>query len=89
MNKFSPVQKIAFSVLLIILLPGLFYTVYELNSLSEKEQVLSEIYRQQLETILFSVNQYSWDIANSWVSRIDQARPPDAGSETSRHWRIF
>ena len=80
MNKFSPVQKIAFSVLMIILLPGLLYTVYELNSLSEKEQVLSEIYRQQLETILFSVNQYSWDIANSWVSRIDQARQPVSGS---------
>lgn len=32
--------------------------------------MLEETYNNQLQTILFSVNQYSDDIVNSWANRI-------------------
>lgn len=73
MKTFPPLRKIALTLLIIVLLPALFYSIYELKSLNENEKMIGEIYRQQLETILFSINQYSWDVADSWVSRIDAA----------------
>ena len=66
-----PLNKIALILLIIILLPALLYTGYELTSLSSNERMLAEIYRQQLDTILYSVNQYAWDTVNSWVSRLN------------------
>ena len=71
MQNIHPLKKIAFTLLLVVLLPALFYTAYEFNALSHREKLISEIYHQQLEAILFSVNQYSWDVANSWVSNIN------------------
>ncbi len=68
-----PLKKITLILLLIILLPALFFTGYELNSLSANEKLLSEIYRRQLDAILFSVNQYAWDRVNNWVSKLNLA----------------
>ena len=65
-----PVNKIALALLLIVVLPALFYSAHEIATLNDNEAMLAEIYGQQLETILFSVNQYSWDVANSWVSSV-------------------
>lgn len=69
MNK--QVKKIGLILILIILLPALIFTAYEINSLNENEKVIEEIYRNQLEAILYSVNQYSEDAASSWANRID------------------
>jgi two-component system phosphate regulon sensor histidine kinase PhoR len=68
-----PLKRITLVLLLIILLPALFFTGYELNSLSANEKLLSEIYRRQLDAILFSVNQYAWDRVNNWVSKLNLA----------------
>ncbi len=57
-------------LLLIITLPILFYTGYEINSLSANEEVMASIYNQQLESILFSINQYSWNVVDTWASAI-------------------
>lgn len=65
-----PVNKIALALLLIVVLPALFYSAHEVATLDDNEAMLAEIYGQQLETILFSVNQYSWDVANSWISGV-------------------
>ncbi len=64
-------NRIIVILVLLFLLPALFYTVSEVNSLSENERVISEIYSQQLETILFSINQYAEDVVNSWASSIN------------------
>jgi two-component system, OmpR family, phosphate regulon sensor histidine kinase PhoR len=66
----TPPKRILFFLLLIVLLPALFYSGYEINSLSGSEELIGQIYRQQLGTILSSVNQYSWDIAGAWASTI-------------------
>jgi two-component system, OmpR family, phosphate regulon sensor histidine kinase PhoR len=60
-------RKIGIILLLIVFLPGLFFSVYEIGSLSRNEAIIEEIYNNQLEVILSSVNQYSEDICSSWA----------------------
>ncbi len=79
-----PLKKIVFILLVIILLPALFYTGYEINSLSTTEKLSAEIYSRQMDAILFSVNQYAWDNVNSWASKLDVAlieSQPNTGSD--------
>jgi two-component system, OmpR family, phosphate regulon sensor histidine kinase PhoR len=65
----NPTRRIAFILIVIFLIPALFFSVYEISSLNKDEQMIEEIYQRQLETILFSVNQYSDDLLNSWMSK--------------------
>lgn len=69
MNK--TVRKIGLFLLIVILIPVVFLILNELNNLSSNEKVLENIYSNQLEAILFSVNQYSQDIVGSWANQID------------------
>lgn len=73
MNKLDKPGRIAVALLLLVLVPGLFYTAYELNSLSTNERLLDEIYTRQLDAILYSVNQHAWDVVNSWANQVTQA----------------
>jgi two-component system phosphate regulon sensor histidine kinase PhoR len=70
-------KKIGLILILIIILPIAFLLVNELGKLSENEQVLEQIYNDQLQAILFSVNQYSEDVvrttANSIISNIESS----------------
>lgn len=63
--------RLASVLALLILLPAIFYSAYELTSLTRSEALLGDIYRQQLDVVLFSLNQYAWDIANSWANSIN------------------
>jgi two-component system, OmpR family, phosphate regulon sensor histidine kinase PhoR len=69
MNK--TVKKIGLILSLIILLPALFFIVYEINSLNENEEMLESIYTSQLDAILFTVNQYSEDVVRSYAAKIN------------------
>ena len=69
MNK--TIKKIALILVIIILLPAIFLTLNELTSYNENEKVLENIYADQLEAILFSVNQYSEDVTGSWATKVD------------------
>lgn len=69
MNK--PIKKIGLFLILIIALPILFFAVREVTSLNENERVIEEIYKNQIESILFSINQYSEDIVRSWGMRLE------------------
>lgn len=68
MNK--PKKKIILILLIVLLLPILFFTFREITSLSNDEELIEEIYNNQLQSILFSVNQYSDDMVRSWTLRI-------------------
>ena len=65
-----PLRTILLILLLIILLPALLYSVYELTTLSTNEELVGDIYRRQLDVALFSLNQYSWDVASGWASSL-------------------
>ncbi|MCX6150738.1 MAG: HAMP domain-containing sensor histidine kinase [Ignavibacteriales bacterium] len=69
----KPITRIGLILFLIILLPALFFSIYELSSLSENEKVIQSIYNNQLDAILFSVNQYSEDIVGTWATKLNLA----------------
>ena len=79
----KPLQKIAI-IFLIILLPVIYLSFHELSSLNENEKSLEAIYNQQLDAILFSVNQYSEDIINSWISKINFSIQANRKSEIQK-----
>jgi two-component system, OmpR family, phosphate regulon sensor histidine kinase PhoR len=60
-------RKIGIILLLVVFLPALFFSVYEIGSLNQNEKIIEKIYNDQLDVILSSVNQYSEDIASGWV----------------------
>lgn len=67
----NPTKRIALILIAIFLLPALFFSVYEISSLNKDERVIEDIYKKQLETILFSVNQYSDDALSRWIAKIE------------------
>lgn len=69
-------QRIGLLLTLVFLLPAIFFSVYELSSLDEDEEMIQDIYQKQLEAILFSVNQYSDDIIGSWISKVEPGLEP-------------
>ncbi|MFN3871841.1 MAG: sensor histidine kinase [Ignavibacterium sp.] len=70
-------KKIGIILLLIIVLPIGFLVFNEFGKLNETEKVLEETYKNQLEAILFSVNQYSDDIINSWANKVNELNVDD------------
>jgi two-component system phosphate regulon sensor histidine kinase PhoR len=54
----------------LIVLPALLYTAYELSRLSDTEKEIAAVYERQLDAVLFSVNQYAWDVSSGWVNML-------------------
>lgn len=54
-----------------ILLPIVIYTVYEISSISEGEVVIEKVYRDQLDAVIFSVNQFSNDLMSSILDKLE------------------
>ncbi len=69
----SSLRKIGFLILSIIILPALVFSVFEIGNLRQNEKVIQDIYRNQLDAILFSINQYSDDIMSNLASRIENS----------------
>ena len=70
----SSIYKLSLILVGIIFLPAIFYSVYEISTINKNEKMIKQIYEQQLDVILFSVNQYLWDNLTSWQSRINRIR---------------
>ncbi len=75
-------KKIALILLLIFLLPAIFFSAYEISSLSQDEEVINQIYQNQLDAILYSANQYSDDVLNGWISKIQLGLEESKGTDT-------
>jgi len=67
----SPYKKIRLIFLLIIALPTVIFSIYEIGSYRENEEVIETIYNNQLDAILYSVNQYSNDVISGWRAKMD------------------
>ena len=67
----SSMRKIGILILTVIVLPVLIFSVFEIGNLRQNEKVIQDIYRNQLDAILFSINQYSDDIVSNLASRIE------------------
>ena len=67
-KKFT--TKIIIIIFIVLLAPLTSYTIFQFAERDKDEALIQSIYTQQLNSILFSVNQYCWDVFNSWVSEI-------------------
>lgn len=67
----NPIKRIGLILGFLFLFPALFFTAIEINSINESERVLENIYSNQLETILLSVNRFSDDVLNSWANDLE------------------
>ena len=65
----NPLKKITLFFILIAILP-VALVIYELDLLNKNEAIIRGTYENQLDAILYSVNQYSDDIISSWANRI-------------------
>jgi len=79
MNK-SP-RKIWLILFSIIVIPVLFFAVYQISTSNENEKIIRDIYSKQLDAILYSVNQYSEDVVSNWRSRIEMIKNESKTSE--------
>lgn len=68
----KPGLKIGIVLTLILVLPSLFFSAYEISNLSKNEAVIDSIYTGQLESVLFSLNQYSDDVLSGWANRLER-----------------
>ncbi len=80
----SPLRKIVVAFILIALLPVLFL-VYELVELNKNEKIVRDAYQNQLDAILYSVNQYSDDVMSSWSNLVRQQRREHPAKELPVH----
>lgn len=67
----SPFKNIKFIFLAVILLPTLIFSIYEIGTFRENEKVIESIYGNQLDAILYSVNQYSEDVISGWANEFE------------------
>lgn len=83
----SSLRKISLLIMVIIVLPVLIFSVFEFGSLKQNEKVIQNIYKNQLDAILFSINQYSDDIVSNLASRIENSMSnykPDTASNLNK-----
>jgi two-component system, OmpR family, phosphate regulon sensor histidine kinase PhoR len=83
----SSMRKIGLLILAVIILPVLVFSVFEIGNLRQNEKVIQDIYKNQLDAILYSVNQYSDDIISNLSSRIENSSnnyKPDTVPELNR-----
>jgi two-component system phosphate regulon sensor histidine kinase PhoR len=66
----SRLKQFVLFLLLIIVLPAILYSGYEINSMSTSEALIADIYRRQLDVVLYSLNQFAWDVVGGWATTV-------------------
>ena len=69
----TPEKRFAIILFVAILLPSIIYSAYEFTKLNQNEEQILQIYNSQLESVLFSINQYSEDVLTSWAVKLRNA----------------
>jgi two-component system phosphate regulon sensor histidine kinase PhoR len=64
------VKNIFLGLAILVLLPILILINFQISSISENENLIHEVYNEQLDAILFSLNQYAQDVVNDWQTNI-------------------
>ncbi|MEO9869420.1 sensor histidine kinase [Ekhidna sp.] len=67
----SSLKNTVLILTLAVLLPVAIFSAVEVASLNENEQMLEQVYREQLDGIIFSVNQYAADLFDFYIQQID------------------
>lgn len=70
--------KISLVLLIIVSLPMSFYLVREYSDLTKNEQMIERVFSTQLESILYSINQYSENLVQQWRQSLDHPVGPES-----------
>lgn len=81
--KLSTRSLLFYLFLLLGLVPAGLFLANEWISINEQQNLLRRTYDRQINTILFSLNQNSWDIADEWFDRLANASQDDRFREES------
>ncbi|MDZ7374174.1 MAG: ATP-binding protein [candidate division KSB1 bacterium] len=82
----TPLPKITLAIALGLVVPLGAYTAFQFAQTNRNEALLRSIYRRELQSILFSINQHSWDVYNSWLTDLGSrlnALETSAGADSS------
>lgn len=61
-----------FFILILLIIPSGLYTILELSSMDDQEELYEGIYKSQLDAVLFSLNQYGDDNVRAWVNDFEK-----------------
>ena len=64
------VKNIFLGLTVLVLLPIIILINFQVTSISENEKLIQEAYYEQLDAILFSLNQYAQDVVKDWQTNI-------------------
>ena len=87
MNK--QIKNTALLLFMVIALPALTFAIFEFSAKTETEKMLWSVYTNQLDGILFSVNQYSDDYMSSTAQKIQTLIIADSSSNKSSKVNSF
>ncbi len=62
--------RIVLTLLFLIVIPFLIYAFLQVKSLKNDEKLADSIYEKQMETVLFSLNQYADDMMAQWIRKL-------------------
>lgn len=65
------ILQITVILMLVAVLPVTFFFIKQFSNLSENEEIVQRVFDQQLETILFTINQNTENIFVSWLNQLD------------------
>ena len=79
----SATNRLIGTVIGTILLPLIIYSVYEITSVKEDEEMIEKVYHDQLDAIIFSINQFSNDNISGLLDKIENGLSPNLSFDTS------
>ncbi len=69
----STLHRILAALIIMVLLPLLLFTFYEYAKLNEQEQLIGNVYKSQLESLVSSLNSYTQDAVGNWAMRFESS----------------
>ncbi len=65
------INKIIIIFAVLVSIPAIIFSIDEISSLNQTEKIIDQVYNDQLNTILSTVDQFSYDIVYSWTRKIN------------------
>nr|WP_319398760.1 HAMP domain-containing sensor histidine kinase [uncultured Carboxylicivirga sp.] len=81
-KKYAKISPLFF-VLVILIIPTTLFTVLELSSMNDQEKLIEDIYKNQLEAVLFSINQFADDNVNAWINDLEKMNWTDKNTQSN------
>jgi two-component system phosphate regulon sensor histidine kinase PhoR len=73
-------RNLLLSIVALIVVPLTVYLIYSATNMKENERTIQEIYVEQLQSVLFSINQYSNDFMNAYINRLEKELNSNGGT---------